>query len=77
MMSGCARPAPFRPCFVVDQGIRRILVGDIPVRVCSEHRVDLDTLLQRPAVLDKLRRKLRVRGRGEPDAVHVVFEVAN
>jgi len=77
LMSGCARPAPFRPCFVISQGIRRVLVGDMPVRVCSEHRVDLDALLQRPDVLDKLRKKLRVRGREEPDAVHVVFEVVN
>ncbi len=77
MMSGCPRPSPFRPCFVVSQGIRRILVSDMPVRVCSEHRADLDALLQRPAVLDKLRRKLRMRACREPDAVHVLFEVVN
>ncbi len=74
-MSGCTRPARFRPCFVVERGIRRILIGDMPVRVCSEHRVDLDALLRRPALLDELRRDLRVRGHGEPDAVHVVFDV--
>ncbi len=77
MMSGCARGAQFRPCFVIERGIRRILVDDMPVRVCSEHRVDLDALLRRPAVLDKLRRKLRLRGGEEPDAVHVMFEVVN
>ncbi len=75
VMSGCSRPARFRPCFVVNQGIRRILVTDMPLRVCSEHRGDLDALFRRPSVLEKLRRKLRGRRRAEPDAVHLVFDV--
>ncbi len=75
LMRGCARPAPFRPCFVVSQGLHRTFISDMPVRVCSEHRVDLDTLFQRR--LDELGRKLRLRGHEPPDGVRVVFEVVD
>ncbi len=76
-MWGCTRAGEFRPCFVVERGIRRILVSDMPVRVCSEHRADLDALLRRPDVLDRLRGQLCARGREEPRAVHVLFEAVN
>jgi hypothetical protein len=73
--SGCGRTASFHPCFVVNHGIRRVLIGNLPIRVCSDHRVDLDALLRRPSILESLRQKLRGRGRVEPDAISVVFEV--
>ncbi len=75
MVSGCSRPSPFRPCFVVGCGDHRVIVRDLPLRLCAEHRGDLDALFRRPSILDALREKLRARGRGPPDAVRVLFDV--
>jgi hypothetical protein len=73
--TGCAAASRFSPCFVVDRGRHRVLVRDIPLRVCSDHRVDLEAMFQREVVLETLRRKLRAAGQGEPDSVRVLFEV--
>jgi hypothetical protein len=74
-ISGCSQPSPFQPCFAVGYGDERVLVRDLPLRVCARHRADLDALFQRPAVLDALRQRLLGRGRGAPDAVRVLFEI--
>ena len=76
-VAGCGDSAPFRPCFVVEHGDRRVLVREGELRVCSRHRAHLDALFRRVPVLAALRRKLRERGRDEPDAVHVLFELVD
>ncbi len=75
-MYGCSRPAPFQPCFVVGYCDRRVLVRALPLRVCAEHRAALDALFRRCSILEALREKLRGRGRDAPEAVQILFEVA-
>jgi hypothetical protein len=78
--AGCSFPAcelasQFQPCFVVDYGEHRVVVRDIPLRVCVEHRPGLEALFGSEAVHAWLHRKLHERGLEEPDHVRVVFEV--
>ncbi len=75
LVSGCPRPSPLHPCFVVRCGDRHVVVRDLPLRVCEAHRADLDRLFRLPSVLEALRRKLRARGREAPGAVRVLFDV--
>ncbi len=70
----CSRPSPFRACFFVRAGQRTLFLHDLSLRVCAEHRAELDALFRRASVLESLRRKLLARGRGAPEAVRVLFE---
>lgn len=74
-LSGCARPARFQPCFVLAFADRRVVVRDLPVPVCAEHRGEVDALFGRAPVIAALRRKLARLGRNAPDEVRVLFEV--
>jgi hypothetical protein len=73
--SGCAEHAQFQPCFGVDCGGRRVLLREIPVRVCEEHRPGLEALLRSEAVHGWLQRKLHANGLDDPENIRVLFHV--
>ena len=73
--SGCEHPARFQPQFVFGYPGRRLLVRDLPLRVCGEHRRALHALFRHSSVLELLRRKLVERRSAPPGSVRVHFEL--
>jgi hypothetical protein len=73
--SGCLQPARFQPQFVVGYPGRRLLVRDLLLRVCGEHRRALHALFQRASALELLRSRLAERRSDPPGSVRVLFEL--
>jgi hypothetical protein len=73
--SGCAARAVLQPWFVVDVGGKRVVLGNVALRVCAAHRDDLGELFAAGGMTEPLRARLDEAARSRVRSARVVFEV--